>query len=174
MTAIRRLSAEQATQLAPDLAEILRDCVAGGASVHFRTPPPLPRAIAFWQEVAAEVGAGRRILFVVEDAGGVVSGTVQLLLAQPENQPHRAEIAKLLVHRRARGSGLATALMQAAEAAALEHGKTLLLLDTEAGSAAERLYRKLGWTGFGVVPDYALDPAGTPRPASFFYRRLAA
>jgi GNAT superfamily N-acetyltransferase len=161
-------------QFAPDLAEILRDCVAGGASVHFRAPPPLPDALAFWRDVAAEVGAGRRLLFVAEDAAGAVSGTVQLLLAQPENQPHRAEIAKLLVHRRARGAGLATALMRAAEAAALRQGRTLLLLDTEAGSPAESLYRRLGWTGFGVVPDYALNPAGTPRPASFFYRRLAA
>lgn len=122
--------------------------------------------------MAADVARGGRLLLVAEDGTGIPVGTVQLMLSVPENQPHRAEIAKLLVHRRARGSGVGAALMSAAEEAARRAGRTLLLLDTVAGSAGDRLYRRLGWTHLGVVPDFALMPDGAPCPTSFFYREL--
>ena len=114
----------------------------------------------------------KRLLFVAEDAAGIV-GTVQVILDQPENQPHRADIAKMLVHRRARGRGLGAALMRAAEEGARTAGKSLLVLDTATGSDAERLYRRLGWQRVGVVPDYALWPRGGLCATTFYYRRLA-
>lgn len=170
---IRSVGAAEAAALVPALSEILRDCVAGGASVNFLSPLAPEVARGFWEGVAAEVAAGRRLLLVAEDAAGP-AGTVQLVPAPQPNQPHRAEVAKLLVHRRARGQGLGAALMREAERAALAAGRTLLTLDTEAGSAGERLYRRLGWTAFGTVPGYALTPDGRPWPACFFYRQLVA
>jgi GNAT superfamily N-acetyltransferase len=170
---IRSINGTEAAALVPALSEILRDCVAGGASVNFLRPLPPEAAHAFWEGVAAEVAAGRRLLFLAEDAAGP-AGTVQLVPAPQPNQPHRAEVAKLLVHRRARRAGQGAALMEAAEGAALAAGRTLLTLDTEAEGAAERLYRRLGWTPFGTVPGYALTPDGRPWPARFFYKNLAA
>lgn len=170
---IQDLNGAAAAALVPVLSDILRDCVEGGASVNFLHPLAPEAAQAFWEGVAAEVRAGRRRLFVARDAQGP-AGTVQLIPAPQPNQPHRAEIAKLLVHRRARGAGLGAALMRAAERAALAAGRTLLTLDTEADSAGERLYRRLGWTAFGTVPGYALTPDGRPWPARFFYKTLAA
>jgi GNAT superfamily N-acetyltransferase len=170
---IRRLDGEGARAAVPHLAAILRACVEGGASVGFMAPLASAKATEFWEGVAAEVAARRRLLFLAE-RGGAALGTVQLVPASQENQPHRAEIAKLLVHPAARRAGVAAALMQAAEAAALAMGRTLLFLDTEADSAADRLYRRLGWVPVGVVPRYALMPDGAPCPAMFFYRDLAA
>ncbi len=138
-----------------------------GPPTHDRSPHP-PR---FWQRVAAGVAAGERALLVAEDDTGVV-GTVQLILAQPDNQPHRADLAKLQVHRRARRQGLAEALMRAAEAAALDAGKTLLVLDTVTGGDADRLYTRLGWQRVGEVPGFALWPRGGPCPTTFFYKVL--
>lgn len=169
----RRVDAAEAAALAPALAEVLVECVAGGASVSFMAPLAPDRALAFWQGVAAGVGAGDRALFVAEEAGRVL-GTVQLLLAMPENQPHRAEIAKMLVRPAARGRGLGTALMRAAEALALDSGRTLLVLDTAEGGAGERLYRRLGWIPLGTIPRFALHPDGRPCGSTFFYRDLAA
>lgn len=111
-------------------------------------------------------------LLVAEDAQGLC-GTVQLLLTQPPNQPHRADIAKMLVHRRARRHGLGTALMQAAEATARECGKTLLVLNTVTGSEAARLYERLGWKRVGDIPDYALWPRGGFCSTTIYYRELA-
>ena len=170
---IRHLNGDDVHAAVPRLAAILKACVEGGASVGFMAPLDLAKAIAFWRGVATEAAAGRRLLFV-GGQGGTVFGTVQLVPAVQENQPHRAEIAKLLVHPEARRTGLAEALMRAAEAAALTAGRTLLFLDTEAGSAADRLYRRLGWVPVGTVPRYALMPDGGPCPATFFYRDLAA
>jgi GNAT superfamily N-acetyltransferase len=152
------------------LADVLIDCVEGGASVSFMHPLTRERAVAFWRRVAQGVAAGERALLVVEDARGVC-GTVQLVLDQPENQPHRAELSKMLVHRRARCQGLGAALMRAAEATARECGKTLLVLDT-ASAEAERLYERQGWVRVGVIPGYALLPHGGPCGTTVYYRDL--
>lgn len=152
------------------LAEVLRDCVEGGASVSFMHPLPRDGALAFWRDVVADAASGKRVLLVARDRGGIC-GTVQVLLDMPENQPHRADVLKMLVHRRARRQGLGAALMRAAEAAARDAGKTLLVLDT-ASAEAERLYERLGWQSVGVVPDYALLPHGGLCQTRFYYRRL--
>jgi GNAT superfamily N-acetyltransferase len=165
-----RVSALQVRQL----AELLIDCVDGGASVSFMRPLPPERAQAFWQRVAAGVEAGERALLVAEDDAGAIVGTVQLVLDQPENQPHRADVAKMLVHRRARRQGLGQALMLAVIDTARGHGKTLLVLDTATGGDAERLYTRLGWQRVGVIPDYALWPDGGLCATTVFYRRVAA
>lgn len=166
---IRRLFSPTDVEL-EQLAGVLRDCVAGGASVSFMDPLPVERALAFWRDVAADAAAGRRVLLVAQDVEGLC-GTVQVLLDMPENQPHRADVLKMLVHRRARRRGLGAALMQAAEDAARAAGKTLLVLDT-ASADAERLYERLGWQPVGVVPDYALLPQGGYCDTRFYYRRL--
>ena len=155
---------------ARQLADVLVDCVEGGASVSFMLPLTRERASAFWRRVGEGVERGDRLLLVAEDAQGIV-GTVQLLLEMPENQPHRAEVAKMLVHRRARRQGLGAMLMQAAEQLGRERGKTLLVLDTSSAEA-ERLYARLGWTRLGVIPDFALLPDGGPCDTTYFYRAL--
>ena len=169
MARVRRLQ-----QLTPEqidtLAGVLIDCVEGGASVSFMHPLSPQRARAFWQDVADELPGGTRALLVAEDEQGIV-GTVQLLLAQPENQPHRADLAKMLVHRRARQQGVGATLLAAAEQLAREGGKTLLVLDT-ASAEAERLYARAGWQRCGTVPGYALLPRGGLCATTFFYREL--
>lgn len=167
--AVQRLSEVTAAQ-ARQLADVLVDCVEGGASVGFMQPLDIGRAGAFWQGVARGVARGERVLLVAEDAQGIV-GTVQVVLEQPENQPHRADISKMLVHRRARRTGLGAALMRAAEHAAREEGKTLLVLDT-ASADAERLYERCGWLRVGTVPGYALLPDGAPCATTYFYRTV--
>jgi len=152
------------------LAELLIDCVDGGASVSFMHPLSPAKAGEFWGRVAAEVSRGRRALLVAEDAGGI-AGTVQLILDQPENQPHRADLSKMLVHRRARRRGLGEALLRAAENLARKCGKSLLVLDTASGDA-ERLYARLGWQRSGVIPGYALWPRGGLCDTTVFYRTL--
>jgi GNAT superfamily N-acetyltransferase len=154
------------------LVELLLDCVAGGASVSFMWPLAPERARGFWQSVADDVQAKRRVLLVAREADGRIVGTVQLVLAQPDNQPHRADLAKMLVHRRARRHGLGERLMRAAEVAASTHGKTLLVLDTVTGGDAERLYARLGWQPVGVIPDYALWPQGGLCGTTVFYKRM--
>ena len=152
------------------LSRLLIDCVDGGASVSFMHPLQPARALAFWQGVAAAVARGERALLVAEDGRGI-TGTVQLVLDQPENQPHRADLSKMLVHRRARRQGLGAALMRAAEAVAADCGKTLLVLDT-ASAEAVRLYQRQGWVPCGTVPGYALLPHGGLCDTRFFYRLL--
>lgn len=166
---LRRLARVDEPQLA-QLAEVLVDCVEGGASVSFMLPLSHEHALAFWRKVAAGVANGERALLVAEDAQGIV-GTVQLVLDQPDNQPHRADLAKMLVHRRGRRLGLGEALMRAAEALARDCGKTLLVLDTVTGGDAERLYARLGWQRVGVIPDYALWPQGGLCATTVFYKR---
>lgn len=166
---VRRADAVDESLL-QQLAAVLVDCVEGGASVSFMHPLSPERALAFWRGVAGDAAAGRRVLLVAEDAEGVC-GTVQLLLDLPENQPHRADVLKMLVHRRARRRGVGAALMQAAEQAARDAGRTLLVLDT-ASADAERLYERLGWQPAGAVPDYALLPQGGFCATRFYYRRL--
>lgn len=168
---IRRAGPEP--DLAEALADVLLDCVAGGASVGFMDPLPRSRAIGFWQNVLAAAGRGERVVLLAEDEeSGTIVGTVQLVLTMPDNQPHRADVAKMLVHRSARRLGLGEALMRAAEAAAREAGRTLLVLDTVTGSDAERLYTRLGWRRCGVIPGYALWPRGGLCSTTVFYREL--
>lgn len=152
------------------LAELLIDCVEGGASVSFMHPLTRDRALAFWRGVGESAARGGRVLLVAQDDTGLV-GTVQVILDQPENQPHRADVAKMLVHRRARRRGVGEALMRAAEQAARVAGRTLLVLDT-ASADAERLYARLGWQRCGVIPGYALLPRGGLCDTTYFYRRL--
>jgi GNAT superfamily N-acetyltransferase len=153
------------------LSEVLIDCVDGGASVGFMQPLSRTKANAFWTGVAASVARGERVLLAAHDAAGTLLGTVQVIFAQFENQPHRADIAKMLVHRRARRHGVGAALLAAAERAASSAGRTLLVLDT-ASADAERLYAKLGWQPCGVIPGFALLPAGGLCDTKFFYRTL--
>jgi GNAT superfamily N-acetyltransferase len=152
------------------LVDLLIDCVEGGASVSFMHPLSPDRARGFWERVLADAQTGLRVLHVVDDAQGIV-GTVQVILDLPENQPHRAEVSKMLVHRRARKQGLGAVLMQAAHASAAAHGKTLLVLDTSSPEA-ERLYTRMGWQRVGEVPDFALLPHGGLCKTTFFYRTL--
>jgi GNAT superfamily N-acetyltransferase len=154
------------------LAEVLIDCVEGGASVSFMLPLSVEKAEAFWQGVAEAVAKRERILLVAVDPDGVVVGTVQVILAQPENQPHRGDLAKMLVHRRARGRGLGAVLLAAAEEAARAAGKTLLVLDTVSGSPGYRLYSRHGWQRVGEIPDYARWPDGRLCPTTVFYKKL--
>jgi GNAT superfamily N-acetyltransferase len=167
--AIRRLDRVDAAQLQA-LADVLADCVDGGASVSFMAPLSPGRAQAFWRRVADGVHAGRRVLLVAEDEHGIC-GTVQLDLDLPENQPHRGEVAKMLVRRRARRRGVGEALMRAVEAEARARGRTVLVLDTGDATAA-RLYERCGWIRVGTVPAYALMPDGAPCDTTFYYRRL--
>jgi GNAT superfamily N-acetyltransferase len=168
---IRRLEIVDAAQI-DGLAEVLLDCVEGGASVSFMHPLTRDRAVAFWRRVADGVAAGQRAVLVAEDAQGLC-GTVQLIFDLPENQPHRADLAKMLVHRRVRRQGLGAALMQAAEATARECGKTLLVLDAVTDGDAARLYARLGWTRVGDIPRYALMPRGGFCSTTVFYRDLS-
>jgi len=171
--AVRMLTAEQAYACRSALADILVDCVEGGASVSFMAPLTQDKAQAFWTGVADSVAAcGRRLLVAQDPESGDLLGTVQLVLAQSENQPHRGDIAKMLVRRRARRRGIGASLMQAAEDAARADGKTLLVLDTATGSDAERLYTRLGWTRVGTIPGYALWPDGRPCATTYYYKRL--
>ena len=153
------------------LVDVLVDCVEGGASIGFMLPLARARAHEFWSGVADAVGRGDRALLVAEDDEGVC-GTVQLTLAQPDNQPHRADLSKMLVHRRARRRGLGEALMQAAEAVAVDCGKTLIVLDAVTDGDAYRLYSRLGWVRVGEIPDFALWPEGGYCSTTYFYRSL--
>jgi GNAT superfamily N-acetyltransferase len=169
---VRRVTAHEAAQCVEGLADVLIDCVDGGASVSFMSPLPREKAVAFWRMVADGVERGERALLVAQsDEGGIV-GTVQLVLAQPDNQPHRADVAKMLVHRRARRRGVAQQLMAAADAVARDEGKTVLVLDTVTGGDAERLYARAGWQRVGAVPNYALMPDGSFCGTTFYFKHL--
>jgi GNAT superfamily N-acetyltransferase len=154
------------------LSDVLIDCVEGGASVSFMSPMTREKARAFWSGVAAGVARQERMVLAATDESGVIVGTVMLILQQPENQPHRADVAKMLVHRSARRRGVGAALLEAAESAAREAGKTLLVLDTVTGGEAERLYARQGWERCGVIPGYALWPDGRLCATTVFYKRL--
>lgn len=153
------------------LCDVLIDCVEGGASVSFMHPMTRAKAESFWSAAAAGVARGERMLVVAEDELGVV-GTVQVILNLPENQPHRGDVAKMLVHRRARRQGVGAALLAAAEQSALEAGRTLLVLDTVTGGDAERLYARQGWQRSGEIPNYALFPGGGFCSTTVFYKAL--
>jgi len=155
------------------LIDVLIDCVEGGASVNFMWPMTPAKAEKFWRAVAEGLARGDRALVVAEDSRGAIIGTAQAIWAGPENQPHRADIAKMLVHRRARRLGVGAAVLAAAEQAAFDAGRTLLVLDT-ASAEAERLYERGGWQRVGTVPRFALLPDGPSCSTVFFYKDLAA
>jgi GNAT superfamily N-acetyltransferase len=168
---IRRLAAADLREHLDGLAAVLADCVAGGASVSYMAPFSQEQARAAFAGFAAEIDAGRRLLLAAFDDGELV-GTVQVILTLPPNQPHRGEIAKLLVRRSARRRGVAQALMERAEAEARTEGKTLLVLDTVTGDSGERLYARLGWNRVGVIPGYALYPDGRPCDTTVFWKSV--
>lgn len=169
---VRRIDGEEAPGYVTRLADVLIDCVEGGASVSFMLPLGRDKAEAFWRGVAEGVARGERVLLIAEDARGQVLGTVQLVTAQADNQPHRADIAKMLVHRQARRRGIAQQLMEAVEKEALNAGKNVLVLDTVTGGDAERLYQRAGWQRAGEVPKYALMPEGELCGTTFYYKHL--
>ncbi len=169
---VRRLAGGELEAALDGLADVLADCVAGGASVSYMEPFSHEQARAAFAGFADEVGEGRRLLLAAFSDGQVV-GTVQVILAVPPNQPHRGEIAKLLVHRSARRRGVAQLLMEHAEAEARAAGKTLLNLDTVTGDPAERLYTRLGWRRVGVIPGYALYPDGRVCDTTIFYKEIS-
>jgi GNAT superfamily N-acetyltransferase len=168
---ILRLTGPTFDAAIPDLAMILADSVAGGASVGFLLPFTPEDAATWWQSIERDVVHGNVIVVAARIERRVV-GTAQLRLAPWPNGRHRAEVAKVLVHRSARHRGVATALMREIERLALAEGRTLLVLDTIAGSDAERLYTKLGWTRAAEIPRYAGMPDGELRPTVIFYRDL--
>jgi GNAT superfamily N-acetyltransferase len=177
---IRRAQATLAE--AEALGDVLVDCVEAGASVSFMSPLSRAKAVDFWLEVLASAERGERIVLVAESGGGeepstetiptAIVGTVQVVFATPENQPHRGEVAKMLVRRSARRQGLGAQLMRAAEDSARKAGLTLLVLDTVRGGDAERLYTRLGWERVGVIPGYALWPRGGLCDTTVFFRAL--
>jgi GNAT superfamily N-acetyltransferase len=168
---IRRVARADAHALVDALADILIDCVEGGASVGFMLPLPRERALAFWRGVADGVARGERILLVAEDAEGVV-GTVQVLIALPDNQPHRGDVAKMLVRRRGRRRGIARRLLDAAEAEARREGRSVLVLDAVTDGDAARLYARAGWQRVGDIPLYALMPSGGYCSTTYFHKHL--
>ncbi|PYM89668.1 MAG: GNAT family N-acetyltransferase [Candidatus Rokuibacteriota bacterium] len=153
------------------LSDVLIDCVESGASVSFMLPMSRAKAEAFWRSTSASVARGERVVLAAEDPAGTIVGTAQVIWAQPENQPHRGDLAKMLVHRRARRRGVGAALLVAAERRALGAGKTLLVLDT-ASDDAERLYARHGWQRCGQIPNYALLPDGAPCATTIFFKFL--
>lgn len=154
------------------LCDVLVDCVEGGASVGFMSPYGHADAARYWDTVFPAVDDGGTLLFTAEDETGRILGTVQVGIRQFPNQPHRADLKKLLVHSEARGQGIARRMMERAEAEALRHGRVLLVLDTATGSPAEEVYRRLGWSAAGVVPGYALFPDGRYCSTTFYYKQL--
>ena len=153
------------------LSDVLIDCVEGGASVNFMLPMTRSKAEAYWRSMSQSVARGERVVLAAEDGAGIIVGTVQVVWAQPENQPHRGDLSKLLVHRRARRRGVGAVLLVAAESCALDAGRTLLVLDT-ADDSAERLYVRQGWQRCGEIPNYALFPDGRPCATTFFFKAL--
>ncbi|MER7001201.1 GNAT family N-acetyltransferase [Streptomyces sp. NPDC000410] len=169
---ISPVSAPELDSIAPHLAELLVDAVDAGASVGFLAPLDRAAAETWWRTHAAAIADGSRALWTARTGGGRITGTISLGFATYPNGRHRAEIAKLLVHRDARGRGLGRTLLATAERAAAAAGATLLHLDTETGSPAEALYRSAGWTEAGMIPDYAANPSGELHPTTLFFKKL--
>lgn len=167
---VRRLASLGEAEIA-GLGDVLIDCVDGGASVSFMHPMTRAKADRFWRDVAGSAAKGERVVIAAYDSSGQIVGTAQVIWASPENQPHRGDVAKMLVHRKARKAGLGAALLHEAERCAQEAGKTLLVLDT-ASDDAERLYSRAGWQRCGVIPDYALMPDGALCSTIVFFKKL--
>ena len=171
MVEIRKLTPTDGRLYLAALAEVLLDCVEGGASVSFMASLSKAEAESFFEKVVDGVQRGDRILLAAFVDSQLV-GTVQILIATPPNQTHRADVAKLLVLRSARGQGVGAKLMQQVEEASRLAGKTLLVLDTVTGDAAEKLYLRLGWTRAGVIPNYAMYPDGRWCDTTIFWKQL--
>jgi GNAT superfamily N-acetyltransferase len=171
MPVIRPLAPEEGEPRLAELAAVLHDAVAGGASVNFMADFSLADAAAFWMGQLPGLADGTRHILVAESEGRILGTVVVAFAAQP-NQPHRADVGKMIVHSSARGRGTGRRLLEAAEALALGHGRTLLTLDTEEGSAGDTLYRRCGWTPIGSIPSYSFTPDGRLRPATFFFKEL--
>lgn len=171
-SSVRPLHADEIRARIDELCDVLENCVQGGASVSFMLPFGREKSRLFWQGVAESVARDERVVLVDENAEGQINGTVQLIVDQPENQPHRADVAKLLVHERARRQGIAGKLMAGLETIARDHGKTVLVLDTSTGSGAETFYTRCGWQKVGEIPRYALMPDGAMTATSVFYKFL--
>ena len=169
---VRRIGANEAAACVDALADVLIDCVEGGASVSFMRPLPREKAASFWRGVADAVARSERVLLIAEDRAGRIVGTVQLIMSLPDNQPHRGDVAKMLVRRDARRRGIAQRLMAALDTSARAEGKTVLVLDTVTGGEAEHLYARAGWQRVGEVPKYALMPDGAFCGTTFFYKHL--
>ncbi|MFE3849519.1 GNAT family N-acetyltransferase [Streptomyces griseorubiginosus] len=170
---VTRLGQAQLMDRIEELAGLLVDTVDGGASIGFLAPLDHAEAVAWWKERAAAVTAGHLAVWAARD-GDRVLGTVSLAFPDKPNSRHRAELVKLMVHRDARGRGLGRRLLALAEEEAGAAGITLLHLDTETDSPAERLYGSAGWTRAGIIPDYAADPGGELRPTTLYYKQLGA
>ncbi|QCP54703.1 GNAT family N-acetyltransferase [Trinickia violacea] len=170
---VRRIGMNEAAACVDALADVLIDCVEGGASVSFMLPISRSTAVDFWRHVANSVARDERILLIAEDASGEIVGTVQLITALPENQPHRADVAKMLVSRKARRQGIAQRLIAAVDDEAKAAGKSVLVLDTVTGGDAERLYERAGWQRVGAVPNYALMPDGEFCATTYYYKQLS-
>ncbi|MFF6875943.1 GNAT family N-acetyltransferase [Streptomyces sp. NPDC012474] len=170
---MNRLDEARLLRHAGKLADLLVDTVNGGASVGFLAPLSHAQALAWWEGRAADVAAGRVVVWAAHD-GDRVLGTVSLAFPDKANSRHRAELVKLMVHPDARGRGLGRGLLATAQDEAVAAGVTLLHLDTETGSPAEHLYRSAGWTAIGAIPDYAADPGGVLRPTTIYYKRVPA
>ncbi|MCX5496465.1 GNAT family N-acetyltransferase [Kaistia dalseonensis] len=168
---LRRLDAAEAEAALPALGAILVDAVANGASVNFLAGFAQAEGEAFWRGQLPLIAEGKRIL-IVATRDGAIAGTVVITFAPQPNQPHRADVGKMLVHSAARRQGIGRALLEAAETAALDAGKTLLVLDTETDSAGHRLYAACGWTEVGTIPGYALSTDGRPKGATIFYKMI--
>lgn len=166
---IEVVGAELPTDVLTDLGDMLMDSVLGGASIGWIAPPSISEATAWWTHHIATPGI---VVWIARDKSGAVVGSVSLLPASKLNSQHRAEVMKLMVHRRVRGRGISGKLMAALETYAVEHARTLLVLDTETGSLAEKLYQKWGWTTFGIVDDYVTNEQGRYLPCSFMLKRL--
>jgi GNAT superfamily N-acetyltransferase len=173
MTKLARLTASDVRSQLADFSGLLASCVEAGASIGFMAPFGPEKAEAFWAGIADKVDAGDRLIWTARDAEThALLGTVQLIIGLPDNQPHRGDVAKLMVSPDARRRGVARQLMLALEDGARARGLRTLVLDTVTGSPADALYRQLGWIEVGPVPDYALFPDGTPCSTTFFYRAL--
>jgi GNAT superfamily N-acetyltransferase len=169
---VQTLDPDQAAERLPALSVLLVDAVAHGASVNFMAGFTLAEAEIYWRKQIAGLAEGDRLWLAAEKAGTLV-GTVMCVFAPQPNQPFRADVSKMLVHSSQRRRGIGALLLEAVEAAALKVGKTLLVLDTGAGSAGDRLYRRCGWTAIGTIPGYAYTTDGRPEAATFFYKQLA-
>lgn len=169
---VRRVGASEAAACVEPLADVLVACVEGGASVGFMLPLPREKAVAFWRRIADSVGRGERVLLVAEDSAGRLVGTVQLVIAMPDNQPHRADVSKMLVHPGARRQGIAQRLLVALDEEARMEGRSVLVLDTVTGSDAERLYARAGWQRVGEIPRYAMMPGGEFCSTTYFFKHL--
>ncbi|MCL8012169.1 GNAT family N-acetyltransferase [Streptomyces sp. AS02] len=166
---VTRLDEAQLLDQAGELADLLVDAVAGGASIGFLAPLGRTAAMAWWEERTVAVAAGELAVWAARE-GERALGTVSLAFPGKPNSRHRAELVKLMVHRDARGQGLGRRLLATAEEAAIDAGVTLLHLDTETDSLAERLYGSAGWTRAGVIPDFAASPTGVLRPTTIYYK----